>query len=212
MRPTRRRSTWQWRPSCPPAKASWNPCRRSRRQSRGRWCQSIPDRSNLRPAAAASPHPAEPPSPPYAEAIADIVAPKLVGALPEKLRHRRQLVVRRDQRSSCIAWRRERKQKRIRATIDQMHLDVLPVLVGVVVNQRPALQHATFAGFRHDQPITDPPQRRFGDVPDGDRPAVAAQKAESVAGRWHFVVTSHRAPSAVSAQTMDQGAEPMSPD
>ena len=107
-----------------------------------------------------------------------MIAPQRIGVGAKQLRHRRQLVFRRDQLPPHIARSRQRKQKRVRTSIYQVNLHRAPVFVGVIVQKSPALQDATLATLGQHQAIGHAPQRRLRDVAQRHRSAFAGQQAQ----------------------------------
>ena len=107
-----------------------------------------------------------------------VITPHRVRGLVLELRDRRERLLRVHHRAAQVARRRERKEERVGLAVHQREADTLPALVGVVVDQRPSLERARVALRRDQESVSGPPDRRLGDVTEGDRSARVAEQRE----------------------------------
>jgi len=92
-----------------------------------------------------------------------LAVPHAVGSFVCELRHRRQVFFRAGQLTIRIARRGERIEKRLRPAVGKLKSHLVPVLVRVVVNERPRLQLGLVLLAEHDA-IGRTPHRRLRDV------------------------------------------------
>ena len=111
-----------------------------------------------------------------------VVAPHRVGGRVEQLRNGGERIVRMHQLSAQVARSCQRKEKAVRAPVDQLKTDPAPVFVGVVVGKREGLQHARFACVSQHDSVRRAPDRRLGDVAEGHRAARIGQELDRSIG------------------------------
>lgn len=112
-------------------------------------------------------------------ALVEEIAPHRVGGGREQLRHARQLALRHHQLATVVAGRGHGEQERVGSAVDELERDVVPVLLGVVVHERPALECGEVA-LADDHAIARAPHRRLREVADAD--LAAAGDVEHAAG------------------------------
>jgi len=121
------------------------------------------------------------PEAPLAGGVAHLVAPDRVRRRAEQLRHGRQRPIGVHQLAPVVARRREGEEERVGAAVRELELHVAPVLVGVVVHERPALEHRPAAGVEHHA-VRRAPHRRLGHVRQRHRAARGPEHVEAAAG------------------------------